>query len=160
MDSAYTMEVAGGGYIYGAGTPIAQLYQPGEQDVWPVSDFSICMGAPAPLTPELHVMASEWLSVGFMAGDLNMDGQVDLRDYASIAEPDWTGSLDNLIILQLHDGGSGFTDVTVTADLIRGGIVGEGGDINFFGMVQTTVGIPEPCTVLLLGMGGLLIRKQ
>lgn len=175
MDSAYTQElIAPGSYVYGGGTPIAKINAPGERFM-PASSFSICMAAPLALgmgptgdfnydgqvdIMDLLLMSSEWLSGGFTMTDLNGSDPVNLLDYGVIAEPEWTGSLENLITLQLEDGGSGFTNVTITADSLRGGVVGSNGNISF-ASVQTTVSIPEPATVLLLAFGGLtLLRKR
>lgn len=173
MDSAFSQ---GAGYVIGSGTPFTQIGAPGELHL-PASSFSICMAAPLSFEAgmgitgdlngdavidiqDLAMMSSEWLYGGPAMTNLDGCAPVNLLDYVMMAEPAWTGSLDNLITLQLEDDGEGFANVTITADTLRGGIAGNDGRINF-DPVQTTVLIPEPATLSLLVFGGLtLFRKR
>jgi hypothetical protein len=65
----------------------------------------------------------------------------------------------NLLTFRIQDGGAGFSSVTLSPDALRGGVVGD--NIGTVTMPQPLlVTIPEPCTLLLLGLGVMLLRAR
>lgn len=67
--------------------------------------------------------------------------------------------VDNLITFRIFDGGAGYSTVQISADLLRGGVVGDNiYDYSF--PAPLYVVIPEPATMSLLGLGGVLLRKR
>lgn len=178
MDYAYEVT----DYQIGDGHPIAAYNQAGSP-VFPVSDFVVCVASPLSLQSgqfglegdfnydavvdqdDLNIMASSWLSsTGSANGnpdtDLTQDAIVNLLDYALIAESTWAGSLENLLTIQLYDGGTGSTNVTISADPLRGGVLGENGGVIPVSLTQVTMTVPEPTTMTFLALGGLLLRRR
>jgi hypothetical protein len=109
------------------------------------------------------IFSDQWLMNGGMA-DLDRDGLVNFRDYAVFLNghfdpiPTLSG---NILLLQLNGNGAEITTANISLNLIRGGIVLE--DASFGNAIlptQVTVIIPEPATLLLLGLGGLFLRKR
>jgi hypothetical protein len=65
----------------------------------------------------------------------------------------------DLITFRIQDGGAGFSLVTISPDMLCSGVVGD--NIGTVTMPQPLlVTIPEPASLLLLVLGGVLIRKK
>lgn len=67
-------------------------------------------------------------------------------------------TVPNLITFRIQDGGAGFSNVTISPDMLRGAVVGD--NIGTVTMPQPLmVTIPEPATLFLVCMGSFAIRK-
>ena len=178
-------------YNIGDGHPLAAYNQPGIP-TFPSTDFSLCLGAftqyPAsPTTPQnlngdsmvdvidIAIFSEYWLSgalrnqssgdyESMVICDFNGDAKVDFVDYAILAgsETIAPNTVLNLITLQLHDGGAGYTDVTIEGDRLRGRIPGTNGSYLDIVLPEPIhVVIPEPTTLLIFFLGTLtLFRKR
>ena len=114
-------------------------------------------------TWDLEIFSEEWLMDGGMA-DLDTDGSVNFRDYAVFLNghfdpvPALSG---DLLLLQLNGHGAGITTANISLNLTRGGVVLEDASYPAITLpTQVTVIIPEPATLLLFGLGGLILRKS
>ena len=109
---------------------------------------------------DAFILLNEWGVGGFSYADLNGDLRVDLTDYCILADSDpAVGSSDEILLLQLARGSEDMTDVSIYTN--DSGIVGNGGavvDVVLPG--QTTVVVPEPGTLILLGLGALALRRK
>ena len=175
----YAFAMAGSGYIPGEGHCAALPYMAGIP-AFPVSDFVVCLAAPLSMETgsgligdlnwdgyvdeaDLMIFSEEWLmsylmDSGSLPADLNGDSQVDLQDYVLMSEAAWDQSLSNLVTIQLSDGGAGFSNVLISLDPLRGGIAGQ--NITGGADVEVTVMIPEPASLTLLALGGLMIGRR
>ena len=97
-------------------------------------------------------------------GDFNGDAKVDFVDYAILAGSETVApnTVLNLITLQLHDGGTGYTDITIGGDGLRGRVAGTNGSyLDVILPEPVHVIIPEPTTLSLFTLGALtLLRKR
>ena len=132
----------------GAGHPLADPFWAGTAAL-PASELSLCLAAFSPYTStgpgdlngdgsvdllDVRIFSSAWLEWVFdpnaPAGpDINWDGITDMFDFALLAggQAVTPGTVVDLVTLQLHDGGAGYTEVTITEDFMRGGVVDDAG---------------------------------
>ena len=123
----------GGGY----GSPLADPSVAGEL-VCPASDFTIAMGVfeeESPVTGpgdldmngaitenDMALFSFSWLDFPWSGEDFNFDGKVDFLDHEiMMGHASSPASVENLITLQLHDGGLGSTQVSIAPNPIRQG---------------------------------------
>jgi hypothetical protein len=110
------------------------------------------------------IFSDYWLGPGGLPCDLDNNGAVNFRDYALFLN----GYIDHapalsgdLLLLQLNGNGAAMTSATISLNTTRGGIVLADASLgNAFLPTNVTVIVPEPATFLLLGLGGLFLRKQ
>lgn len=153
------------GEVVDYGTPVAEPIYPDTLGGLGTSGATIEMGGG--LGAEgMAEFVEGWLSAEGgpfgVPGDLDMDGDVDFQDYSIMVEGSFTAPVEApLILLQLDGMGADVTTVTITENMVRGGIVGENAmPLQLLPSDPVTVVVPEPATALLLGLGGLVLRKK
>jgi hypothetical protein len=174
-----------GGQIVNDGSPIAAYTYPGTLPGLGSSGVTVEMGVEGfPITlgsqdprdfnfdaqinnSDLGIFVTDWLEYDpYFAptGDLDGDSDVDLVDYGLFVDNRYNApptSLSNLLLLQLNGNGAASTNVTISLNTTRGGIVGEGDSyLNIILPDPVTVVVPEPATLLLLGLGAVMVRKH
>ena len=159
-------------YELGTGTPLAQSNGAGVLTDEAMS-FSICMSAFLPhavQTPsnadfnydgfvnenDVLFMGNDWLTNFGAYSDLNGDMLVNIRDFALLSEGLATTPQreDFLVVLQLPQGLNS-NNLIITADTLRGGAVAFNNPVDC-----TVLFVPEPASLLLLGLGGLMVRQK
>jgi hypothetical protein len=110
---------------------------------------------------DLSLLLENWLISGMegVVGDINGDWNVNLQDLGMYADSSSIPTnLSGLVVLQIDlHGATGTTLYISTENTYRGGIVFADGVV---GAESISLVIPEPATVLLLTLGGLLLRKK
>jgi hypothetical protein len=112
---------------------------------------------------DLEELVVDWLCQGTLSADLNGDDLVDFQDYGLFVDGRYDApptAMCELLLLELEGNGAMTTTVSISEDLIRGGIVDSKGAM--FDVIlpePITVVVPEPATLLLLSLGGLVIRR-
>jgi hypothetical protein len=112
---------------------------------------------------DLTLFSQDWLTGGGPFGDLYPDGSVNFRDYAVFLDGhfDPIPASGDILLLQLNGAGIETTTANISLNLIRGGIVLEDASLGTAILpTQVTVIIPEPATLFLLTLGGLVLRKR
>ena len=101
----------------------------------------------------------------FLWYDFNNDYYVNLLDYTIMVDIDSVPTtITDLITLQLDFNGAESTEVTIDLDPLRGAEIGGSwyppNNSPFDSPITLTVYAPEPTTLILLGLGGLMLRRQ
>jgi hypothetical protein len=112
---------------------------------------------------DLGEFVVDWLCEGALSADLNEDDLVDFRDYGLFVDGRYDApptEMGELLLLELEGNGAVTTTVSISENLIRGGIVNsKDAKLDVILPDPITVVVPEPTTVLLFGLGGLALRK-
>lgn len=114
---------------------------------------------------DLNIFVADWLMCdGPIFVDLNADDLVDFRDYGLFVDGRYDAPptvMGELLLLELEDNGAITTTVSISENLIRGGIVNSK-DAEFDVILPgpITVVVPEPAAFLLFGLGGLALKRK
>jgi hypothetical protein len=172
-----------GGGIIDYGTPVADAFYPGTLGGMGTSGVTIEMGvAGEPLEEfgprdfngdarvdliDLVIFVGHWLETTestFLEPDLDHDGVVDFLDYGIFVDGRYDFPplvMGELLLLQLDGKGATTTTVTIFENVVRGGIVGEPGVVLEVMLPEPfTMVVPEPATVLLVGLGSLALTRK
>lgn len=114
---------------------------------------------------DLSIFSNSWLNQDTFPdpADLNLDGCVDFFDYSDfLSECSYIPSMaGNLLLLQINGNGAQTTFASIYLDTVRGGVVLENSCAASTTLpLQVSVIVPEPATILLLGLGAAMVRKQ
>ncbi|MBN2210116.1 MAG: hypothetical protein JW709_01860 [Sedimentisphaerales bacterium] len=164
----------------GQGHPLADPYNPGSVSL-PASQVSLSLGSlgddwfmvKSGITGDLNgdgqfdlndmeLFVNNWLVAGPAICDLNFDDQVDYQDYAIFMSP--ANNLFNdsvpLVVLEFDGIGTDIVDFTLDIDYLRGGCVDDNGALAHNLPITGSVTIPEPCCLLLLGLGAMVVLRK
>lgn len=153
------------------GHPFAQTYGVGVQE-FPSETVSISMAYN--FTPnvdfdydgnkndnDIDLFIQDWLGMGYAGTDLNGDRIVNMADMAlfngTTAMP--AATIENLFTLSIQDFIPGQTQLIIDSDTLRGGVFDSLGNEIMVNSLAITL-VPEPATLLLLGLGGFMLRKR
>jgi hypothetical protein len=109
------------------------------------------------------IFNNDWLMSGYVTDtDLNGNGLVNLEDYAILVEsrfdaPPLSGVLLE-IQLDLDEPYPAY--VALSGNSARGNIVGDNAEQMSVAYYGTSVAVPEPCTLLILTIGGLVLLRR
>jgi hypothetical protein len=110
---------------------------------------------------DLSLFTYDWLMESGSIADISGESIVNMTDFGFFTQGDSSVAVSGwLAQFQLDGNGAASTTVTISENLLRGGVVGDNGvafDVIYPEAV--TVVVPEPTVVLLLGLGSLGLRR-
>ena len=108
---------------------------------------------------DMAVFVDDWLEDMAKFTDLNHDGFVNFADYAILVDPAPPVPMSGvLLLLQLSGNPQTSTNVFLTDNLYRGCYLNDGSPFDV--SERISVVIPEPAMILLLTLGGIILRKS
>jgi hypothetical protein len=167
------------GNVTNWGIPVSPIYNPGTLGAIGSSGITLEMSANISIIPAVNndirdlnrdglinyndysIFANNWLIDGFrIQGDLNDDYFVNMVDMAFLADSQGISSnLSQLIVLEIDLNGATNPMLRITPEATyRGGIVADDGTI--FSVDQFQFIVPEPGTLILICVVGMILRKR
>ncbi|MEN6386522.1 MAG: hypothetical protein ABFD79_15195 [Phycisphaerales bacterium] len=172
-----TIAIDSTGCITNWGTPVSPMFNPGSMGTLGSSGITIEMSSdmaylegsgPLDLNHDglidlfdYFVFVNNWLIDGFeVEGDFNQDGLVNMLDMALLADSQSIGqNLSQLLVLEIDLNGATNPMLCIAPEsTYRGGVVADDGTI--FTVDPFLIIVPEPCTLILISIGGMILRKR
>jgi hypothetical protein len=166
------------GNVTSWGSPVSPMGSPGTLGSLGTSDITIEMSTDVAVQPagyhdsrdlnrdglidylDYNIFVENWLMADYLVnGDFNGDSVVNMGDMALIASSESIPlNLSQLLIVQINSNGATNPTLHIVPETTyRGGVVQADGVV--FSVTPATLVIPEPTTILLLSLGGMVLRR-